>query len=68
MAGNRKLGYLRGNASGRNGSNTPPKWFCAGCIKNHGGRVFKTGYKGNLYCDRSYLKLKSQEWEISYNA
>jgi len=61
MGGNKKHGFMRGNANGRNGTNTPIPWFCTGCNKEHGGRVFRTGYKQNLYCDLTYFKLKSQE-------
>jgi hypothetical protein len=60
VAGNKKHGYLRGNANGRNGSNTPSRWFCEGCQKDHGGRVFRNGFAGFLYCDRQYLKIAAK--------
>lgn len=62
MAGNRKHGFLRGNASGRNGAG-PKAWHCAGCDKEHGARTEKTFMAGNAYCDRTYLKLKEQQFE-----
>lgn len=61
MGGNRKHGFMRGNASGRNGTGTPNPWYCDGCDKIHGGQVFKNGYNGKLLCDRRYLKLKELE-------
>ena len=61
MGGNRKSGFLYGNKNGRNGSNKVWPWPCAGCQKDHGGKTFKNGYKGALYCDRQYFKLKSLE-------
>lgn len=62
MAGNRKNGYLRGNASGRNGSNTPTKWFCGGCNREHGGKTNRTLMRGVDYCDRTYFALKEVEF------
>lgn len=65
MAGNRKLGFMRGSASGRNG-NVPKTWHCFGCDKEHGARVNKTILKGNEYCDRQYLKIKEAQFaEVS---
>ena len=63
MAGNRKSGFLRGNAAGRNGSKTPGNWFCVGCAKDLGGRTERTGYLGNLYCSRTYIKAKEAQFE-----
>jgi hypothetical protein len=61
MAGNRRHGFLRGNANGRNGSSTPAPWHCAGCGRLHGGRVTRTGLAGHDYCDRTYLALKARQ-------
>lgn len=62
MAGNRKHGFRRGNAAGRNGTNTAPNWFCAGCNKEHGGSASRTKMAGNDYCDRTYFALKEQQF------
>ena len=65
MAGNRKQGFMRGSASGRNG-NGPKPWHCAGCCKEHGARVSRTLLAGSDYCDRTYLKIKEAQFaEIS---
>lgn len=61
MNGNRKHGFMRASRAGRNGARMPRPWFCDGCQKEHGRTVIKTGYKGGIYCDRKYLKLKSLE-------
>lgn len=55
------MGFLRGNASGRNG-NRPKAWHCAGCDKDHGARVNKTLLSGHEYCDRQYLKIKEAQF------
>jgi len=60
MGGNRKHGFMRGNASGRNGTAWPAPWFCDGCKRDHGGRTFKNGLKGSVYCDRQYFKIKGE--------
>ena len=39
MAGNRKYGFLRGNA----GSPKQAKWFCDGCKKLHDGNRARNG-------------------------
>lgn len=62
MAGNRKHGFMRGNASGRNG-NSPKAWSCAGCNKEHGARTNRTLMKGDFFCDRTYLALKEMEFQ-----
>lgn len=61
MAGNRKHGFMRGSASGRNG-NGPKAWHCAGCNKEHGARVSRTLLAGSDYCDRAYLKIKEAQF------
>lgn len=63
MAGNRKHGFMRGNANGRNGSLFVPKWFCSGCEKEHGGRVSRNKMlDGFDYCDRQYYRRKELEF------
>jgi len=63
MAGNRKHGFRRGNANGRNGSNTSAKWICNGCQKLHGGLVPRNKMlDGFDYCDRQYYRLKEMEF------
>ena len=63
MGGNRKHGFRRGNANGRNGSGVSPKWFCQGCGKMHGGQVSRTRMlDGFDYCDRQYFKRKEAEF------
>lgn len=64
MAGNRKHGFMRGNANGRNGTNSQKRWYCGGCSREHGGRVDKTLMRGIDYCDRTYLAKKEHEWEV----
>jgi hypothetical protein len=71
MAGNRKLGFMRGNAAGRNGVGTPKGFYCDSCDKEHGASVDRMGLNlilGNdvLVCDRKYFlmvedKLKSKQ-------
>ena len=68
MAGNRKHGFLRGNANGRNGSAASAAWFCSGCARDHGGRVERTGYRGGDYCDRTYLQLTEKEFAAQRQA
>jgi len=60
-SGNKKHGYMRGSKAGRTRPAWAYPWYCDGCQKEHGGTVFKTGYKGGIYCDREYFKLKSKE-------
>ena len=62
MAGNRKHGFLHGNASGRNG-NSLKAWTCAGCNKEHGARTNRTLMQGELFCDRKYLALKELQFQ-----
>jgi hypothetical protein len=51
MAGNRKHGFRRGNASGRNGAG---QWYCDGCGKLHPYTRFRNGTpEGRSYCDRT---------------
>ena len=58
MGGNRKHGYRRGNANGRNGSNTKPDWFCNGCQRYHKDKTMRTrALDGYDYCDRQYYKF-----------
>ncbi len=63
MGGNRKQGFLRANASGRNGT-APKPWYCTGCNKDHGGRTNRTLMAGEDYCDRTYLALKEKQFAI----
>lgn len=62
MSGNRRHGYRRGNASGRNG-NSPRPWYCTGCERLHGGRVSRTLLRGFDYCDRTYLRVKQRQFD-----
>ncbi len=63
MGGNRKSGFLRGNANGRNASSTPRQRFCTGCQKVHGGRIERTGVYGlGEYCNRTYFELKETQF------
>jgi len=56
MAGNKKHGYLRGNANGRNGSSHVNNWFCNGCQKTHTGKTFRNKMlDGFDYCDKEYF-------------
>ena len=51
MGGNRKHGFRRGNASGRNGAG---QWYCNGCEKMHPYARFRNGtLDGRSYCDRT---------------
>jgi hypothetical protein len=64
MGGNRKHGFARGSASGRNGVEYwcfTKKWHCDVCDKEHGAKVERTGYRGKIMCDRQYFKLKKEE-------
>ena len=61
MGGNRKHGFRRGNANGRNGYPAAP-WFCAGCRKHHAGRTGGTvGLDGVKLCERQYIKCLEAE-------
>lgn len=62
MSGNRRHGWRRGNASGRNGL-APRPWHCAGCDRLHGGRTPRTLLAGSDYCDRTYLRLKQAQFD-----
>ena len=60
MAGNRKHGYRRGNASGRNG-NHPSNWYCDGCQREHGYKVTSWGtLDKKRLCSRQYEKAAKQ--------
>ncbi len=65
MGGNRKHGFMRGNANGRNGSSKKPPWHCAGCNKNHQGSTFRTLLDGSDYCERTYYKAKNMKGKKS---
>lgn len=52
---------MRGSTAGRTRPFWVNPWYCDGCKKEHGGRVFKTGLAGKIYCDRQYLKIKKEE-------
>ena len=61
MAGNRKHGFRRGNANGRNG-NHPQKWFCDGCQREHGYKVTAWGtLEGKKLCARQYDKYATNK-------
>jgi hypothetical protein len=65
MGGNRKRGFMRGSAAGRNGSQiwyTTKKWYCEVCNKEHSPAVVRTQYQGKIMCDRQYFKLKEEEF------
>jgi hypothetical protein len=62
MAGNRKYGFLRGNAGGRNGSRTLVSWQCFGCDKQHAGRTNRTLMGGKDYCDKKYFAIKEAQF------
>lgn len=59
MGGNRKHGFARGNASGRNGHPNESKWFCEGCQREHGGTVCSTVIYGRVYCDRQANRIET---------
>ena len=62
MGGNRKYGFRRGNANGRNGSSVSPAWFCAGCQKQHKGTTFRTRALNGLdYCELTYYEATKKE-------
>ena len=61
MAGNRKHGFMRGNANGRNGNHSPD-WFCDGCKKVHGYKVISWGtLEGQRLCGRQYDKYATNK-------
>lgn len=63
MGGNRKHGYARGNRSGRNSTTYPPPWYCIGCERTHGSKVFRNVIHGENYCDRKadqLIRVRSQ--------
>lgn len=68
MGGNRKHGFARGNASGRNGQTYGQKWFCDGCQREHRGRVFSTVIYGLTYCDRQASRIEMVRSERRLNA
>jgi len=58
MAGNRKHGFMRGNAAGRNGSGNE-QWFCHGCQKKHAARTMRNKMlDGFDYCDKMYWRIE----------
>jgi hypothetical protein len=65
MSGNKKHGYMRSNNAARNGVGMQKGFFCVVCQKLHGPSVARTGFKGNLMCDRQYLKLKQQQFRAN---
>lgn len=65
MSGNRMHGYMRSNHAGRNGVGMQKGFYCVVCQKLHGSSVARTGFKGNLMCDRQYLKLKQQQFQAN---
>ena len=60
MSGNRKHGFMRGNANGRKRASWLNSWYCDGCKREHGHQVFKNGLNGLLLCDRQYYKAKGK--------
>lgn len=62
MSGNKKHGYMRSNHAGSNGVGIQKGFYCVVCQKLHGPSVERTGFNGNLMCDRQYLKLKEQQF------
>jgi len=55
MGGNRKHGFMRGNASGRTYDHRFRKFFCNGCQKEHGRRVERWQMTdGAMLCNRQY--------------
>lgn len=62
MAGNRAHGFLRGNASGRNGAGKPSPWYCEGCKKEHVGQTSRTLLEGSDYCDKTYYAIKEAQF------
>lgn len=72
MSGNRKHGFMRGSAAGRNGVGTPKGFYCDACEKEHGANVERTGLKhflGSdvLICDRKYFSMKDAEFKAQSN-
>lgn len=68
MAGNRKHGFMRGNANGRRPAYWQRRFFCAGCQKEHGPNTERTGFfdePGVLYCERAYEKRRAQRQCVS---
>lgn len=61
MGGNRKHGFMRGNANGRRRAHYEITFFCEGCQREHGAKVERVGYKEKLYCNRQYFKLRDKE-------
>lgn len=64
MSGNRKHGFMRGNAAGRNGVGSKKGFYCEVCQKDHGLSVDRTKYQGRMMCDRQYYKLKEAEFKL----
>jgi hypothetical protein len=63
MGGNRKHGFRRGNANGRNG-NHAKDWFCDGCQKMHGYKITAWGtLDGRKLCSRQSEKEYKQQKE-----
>lgn len=68
MGGNRKHGFMRGNAAGRNGVGTPKSFYCDSCDKEHGASVDRMGLKhmiGSdvLVCDRKYFPMVDDKFK-----
>jgi hypothetical protein len=66
MSGNRKHGFMRGSAAGRNGVGSPKGFYCDACEKEHGGSVDRMGLKHMigrdvLVCDRKYFTMKEDQ-------
>lgn len=61
MGGNRKHGFMRGNAAGRNGVGNE-KWFCHGCQKQHTGQTMRNKMSDGFdYCDKMYWRIKDAD-------
>lgn len=57
MGGNRKHGFMRGNASGRRRAFWEIPWFCDGCKIKHAYTRCRNGMlDGRSLCDRLYYR------------
>ncbi|MBO1897547.1 hypothetical protein HNW13_017560 [Shewanella sp. BF02_Schw] len=66
MAGNRQHGFMRGNASGRNGSGVAKAFYCTACDKTHSATVEKVGISetGEIICNKQYLKMMDIKFDV----
>jgi hypothetical protein len=68
MAGNSKLGFMRGNTVDRNGVGTPKGFYCDSCDKEHGASVDRMGLNpilGNdvLVCYKKYFLMVEDKFK-----